>query len=165
MLSVLRLCKSIRYAAAKATARCNDLTQKWGLRRYPPTLYIQGYLALIRCTNVRHKVARKNYVMKGEIIVCNYHLHRYKVSFIHPNANRSLRSSKWVPVSNITSLTRAEEKKCRKATLAALQQANARKKYHLSNEHKDRLTFLNLKVSNWTLPQMETANLKPLTIN
>ena len=107
---------------------------------------------------------RKNYVMKGEIIVCNYHLHRYKVSFVHPNVNRSLRSSKWVPVSNITSITRAEEMKRRKATLAALQQANARKKYHLPNEHKVRLTFLNLRVSNWTLPQMETANLKPLTI-
>ena len=123
--------KSIRSSAAKATARCNDLTQKRSLRRHPPTLYIQGDLVLIRCTNVRHKVARKNYVTKGKIIACNYNLHRYKVSFVHPNANRSLPSTKWVPVSNITSLTRAEEKKRRKATLADIQQVNARKKYYL----------------------------------
>ena len=44
-----------------------------------------------------------------------------------------------VPVSNITSLTRAEEKKQRKATLADLQQANHRKKYYLPYEHKDRI--------------------------
>ena len=133
-------CKSIRSAAAKATARCNDLTQKRSLRRHPPTLYVQGDLVLIRCTNVRHKVARKNYVTKGKIIACTYNLHRYKVTFVHLNANRSLRSTKWVPVSNITSLTRAEEKKRKKATLADIQQANARKKFYLPYEQKIELT-------------------------
>ena len=102
-------------------------------------LYVQGDLVLIRCTNVRNKVARKNYVTKGKIIACNYNLHRYKVRFVHPNVNRSLRSTKWVPVSNITSLTRAEEKKRRKSTLADIQQANARKKYYLPYEHEDRI--------------------------
>ena len=75
-------------------------------------------------------MGEKNYVTKGKIIACNYNLHHNKVSFVHPNANRSTRSSKWVPVSNITSLTRA---------LADLQQANARKKYYLPYEHKDRI--------------------------
>ena len=77
--------RSIISAAAKATARCNDLTQKRSHRRHPPTLYVQGDLVLIRCTNVRHKVVRKNYVTKGKIIACNYNLHRYKVRFDHPN--------------------------------------------------------------------------------
>ena len=77
--------KSIISAAAKTTARCNDPTQKRSLRPHPPTLYVQGDLVLIRCTNVRHKLARKNYVTKGKSIACNYNLHRYKVRFVHPN--------------------------------------------------------------------------------
>ena len=48
--------------------------------------------------------------------------------------------------SNITSLTRAEENKRRKATLADIQQANARKKYYLPYEHKDRIDIFEYQV-------------------
>ena len=88
----------------------------------------------IQCMDCHHTMNRPHRqvllsLARGSIIACNYDLHCYKVSFVHPNANRSLRSTKWVPVSNITSLTRAEENKRRRATLADLQQVNARKKY------------------------------------
>ena len=80
-------------------------------------------------------MAIKNYVTKGKNIACNHILHRYKVRFVHPNANRSICSTKWVPETSITSLARAEETNRRKATLADIQQANARKKYYLPYEH------------------------------
>ena len=103
--------KKIRNKARKAS-------NIWGMRyierrmkNNPPSTYPVGETVLVRFpfSRTSKSAPKRRYVIQAKVIKRNLKLHRYKVTYEHPQI-RDKRSS-WVSVEDITSLTADEEKK------------------------------------------------------
>ena len=97
-----------------------------GERNNPPSIYKVGETVLIRYPS-KTKSVTKRHILEADVVARNVRLHKYKVAFLSPTTGKLI--NKWIPVSNVTSLTMEKEKQKRKnATKSA--QKGSKKKAH-----------------------------------
>ena len=102
-----RRCK-LRKRAKKATERCNERMIR--AKHVAPSVYRvhDKVLVRVKMSNHRLAVSKRHVVLPGVIIKCNIRLSRYKVKFQKPP--RSTPVQQWFSVSDITSVTRSQER-------------------------------------------------------
>lgn len=63
---------------------------------------------LVRVKSGHHRVSQKQFVIPDVVVARNLKLHKYKVEFQMPNSPTP--TQKWFSVSDVTSVTRLEER-------------------------------------------------------
>ena len=117
---------AVRNLASSATRRCANRMVAGGERNNPPSIYKVGQTVLIRYPS-KTKSVTKRHILEADVVARNVRLHKYKVAFLSPTTGKLI--NKWIPVSNVTSLTMEKEKQKRKnATKSA--QKGSKKKAH-----------------------------------
>lgn len=109
---------AVRNWASLATRRCaNHMVAR---------VYKVGETVLIRYPS-KTKSVTKRHILEADDVTRNVRLHKYKVAFLSPTTGKLV--NKWIPVSDVTSLTMEKEKQKRKnATKSA--QKGSKKKAH-----------------------------------
>ena len=116
--------RTIRNLASAATRRCANRMVARGERNNPPSIYEVGETVLIRYPSATKSVT-KRHVLEADVVERNVRLHKYKVAFISPTTGKVIH--KWIPVSDLTSLTMAREKQKRKSATQGTQKRNKKK--------------------------------------
>ena len=102
----------IRKIASEAGKKCEKRMIRKGLRKNPVSIYSVGESVLIRYPPSK-KISSKRSIIEARILGRNLKNHIYKVRFVFPVGGSNV-VKKWISVTDITSLTAAEEKKKRK---------------------------------------------------
>lgn len=92
--------------ARKATQHCIQRNTSSGKLKTSIYRVNDNVLVMVRTGN--HRVGQKYFVIPGVIVQRNLKIHRYKVQF--QMANSASATERWFSVSDITSVTRFEEK-------------------------------------------------------
>lgn len=121
----------IRRTARKATQRCTRRITLSG--SHPPSKYRVNDNVLVRVKSGNRRVSQRHFVLPGLVVKRTLKLYKYKVQFRMPNSPTP--TQKWLSVSDVTSVTRPEEKQRPKSQPKTVQQTHLLIPY----THEDRL--------------------------
>ena len=96
-----------------------------GERNNPPSIYKVGETVLIRYPS-KTKSVTKRHILEADVVARNVRLHKDKVAFLSPTTGKLI--NKWIPVSDVTSLTTEKEKQKRKKMQLKVPKKEVRKK-------------------------------------
>lgn len=96
-----------------------------GERNNPPSIYKVGETVLIRYPS-KTKSVTKRHILEADVVARNVRLHKDKVAFLSPTTGKLI--NKWIPVSDVTSLTMEKEKQKRKKMQLKVPKKEVRKK-------------------------------------
>lgn len=107
--------QKIRNKARKASNIWDMRYIERRMKNNPPSTYSVGETVLVRFpfSRTSKSAPKRRYVIQAKVIKRNLKLHRYKVTYEHPQISDKRNS--WVSVEDITSLTADEEKKKKEA--------------------------------------------------
>ena len=123
----------IKKVAASSTERCNNRMVRRHLQKNPPSIYDIGEKVLIRKPGKR-STNKRCAIIEGIVMKRNLKRHYYKVSWSNDN-NR--RITTWIPVNDITSITREKELEKTKLAKERQRKSTHRKKYHIELDHSE----------------------------
>ena len=96
---------NIRKKAQKATQRCAGRQNLYGC--FKPSIYRVDDNMFVRMRSGHHRVSQKHFVIRG-VLKRSLELQKYKTEFQMPNSPTP--TQKWISVSDMTNVTRQEEK-------------------------------------------------------
>lgn len=102
----------VRKRAKKATKCCNEQMIHRACTANPPSIYNVKDEVLVRIHCKTHKMTKKHAILNGIIVKRNLRLSKYKVRFTP--LEKSGFSVRWFSVTDISSVTRDEERRRQK---------------------------------------------------